>query len=306
MLFILLFIPHCQAQDSGATVQQSEPTYTRAWEVRHDNDFLQFTDRYYTSGTFLGLISNFESDKDSITSYQYKFYIRQEIYTPADLEETDPDRIGRPYAGFMGFDNTLMVFKEQRSFEYQLYLGWSGPQSLAENFQNAFHSTGAQDSRIASWEDQIANTMHANAYFTYLREWKMAPNPFAVHISMRPKAAFGTRDVYGQYGMSFMFGRRDDFKTTSAYGHYGSSREWYFSVDLRYRYVLHDATFEGSLAGDRSTLTRQVYPNLFLYDFMLVHRRNRNVYRIGYQYHLAKRRNIEPHLYMQFSFTRYY
>lgn len=297
-------LSHAQVQ--GTPAKESAPDYTQGWEIRHDNDFLLFTDRYYTSGTFLGLFANFQAEEDSLTRYQYKFYIHQEIYTPADLEEKDPMRIGRPYAGFLGFDNSLTIFKDKRSFEYMLYLGWSGPQSLAENFQNAFHSTGGQDSRIASWEEQIANTMHANAYFTYVREWKLQPNPFSVHMSLRPKAAFGTRDVYGQYGMSFQFGRRDDFETTSAYGQYGPDKEWYFTVDLTYRYVLHDASFEGSLAGDRSTLTRPVYPNLFLYDFSLVHRRNRNVYRLGYSYHLAKRRNVDPHLYMQFSFIRYY
>ena len=136
MLLLFTIVSASWAQELETAVTEDPPAYNQAWELRHDNDFLQFTDRYYTSGTFLGMHTNFKSDTDSLTHYQYRLYVRQEIYTPADLEETDPSRIGRPYAGFLGFDNALVVFKDQRLFDYHLYLGWSGPQSLAENFRN--------------------------------------------------------------------------------------------------------------------------------------------------------------------------
>lgn len=303
-IFILLLLSgSIFAQTDGEEV---EPSYWNAYEIRHDNDFLLFTDRYYTSGTFLGLWANFDSKTDSLTSYQYRFYVVHEIYTPADLLETDPDRIGRPYAGFLGFDNALRIFKPDRFFDYQFYWGTSGPFSGAETFQSAFHSSGTENSRVATWDDQIENALHVNGYFTYLREWQLEPNPFAVFMNLRPKAAFGTRDVYGEYGMSFFFGRRDPMGSTSAYGRYGTNREWYFSVDLTYRHVLHNASYEGSLAGDNSPLTRDVYPNLFLYDFRMVHRRGRNVYKISYHFNTAERRNIQPHVYMGFSFSRFY
>ena len=32
-----------------------EPTYFEQFELRQDNDFLHFTDRYYLTGSFLGL-----------------------------------------------------------------------------------------------------------------------------------------------------------------------------------------------------------------------------------------------------------
>ena len=55
-------------------------------ELSHDNDFLQFTDRYYTAGNFITYRRLLKNKKHK---RQNSFFLGQEIYTPSDLEETD-------------------------------------------------------------------------------------------------------------------------------------------------------------------------------------------------------------------------
>ncbi len=66
-------------------------------ELSHDNDFLQFTDRYYTAGNFITYRRLLKNKKHK---RQNSFFLGQEIYTPSDLEETDILKFDRPYASY--------------------------------------------------------------------------------------------------------------------------------------------------------------------------------------------------------------
>ena len=74
---------YCQnIQDSIS----SETVRNHQIELRHDNDFLQFTDKYYTTGNFISyrwLLKNKKYKK------QNSIFLSQEIYTPSLIEETD-------------------------------------------------------------------------------------------------------------------------------------------------------------------------------------------------------------------------
>ncbi len=62
-------------------------------------------------------------------------------------------------------------------------LGVTGPISGAEFVQEAFHSTAAEDSRIATWNKQIKNNVHGNIYVNYIKEWKLFPKPLVCPCS---------------------------------------------------------------------------------------------------------------------------
>ncbi|MCH9660833.1 MAG: lipid A deacylase LpxR family protein [Bacteroidetes bacterium] len=285
-------------------ISKTNRTFKNGIELRHDNDFLLFTDRYYTTGTFVGIRVKQEST-DSVNQKQYRLFIQQEIYTPADLLEDDIELLDRPYAGFFGISNGLQLTNNKRLLDINLLLGFSGPFSAAEKLQSAFHDTAAEDSRVATWEGQLKNSLHTNLYVEYAREWKLEPNPFSVHFALNPISAIGTRDIYLQQNVVAYFGRRNPMNSSAAYHQVGiHNKEWFFAIRAGYRYIFHDALLEGNAIKDNSIFVKEPYQNLFIYNFEMYHRNKRNSYKLSYNFNTPRTQNTDPHIYMLFSFLR--
>ncbi|MBX2828767.1 MAG: lipid A deacylase LpxR family protein [Flavobacteriaceae bacterium] len=296
----------CQVQGQESDIPlPSSRVYKNAFELRHDNDFLLFTDRYYTTGSFIGIRSNDTGRSDSINKRQYRFFIQQEIYTPSDLLEVNIKRLDRPYAGFIGISNGIMLTNNRRMLDASFLFGFSGPLSNAEQLQSYFHESATEDSRVATWEGQIKNGLHANVYLQYAREWKLEPNPFSVYMALNPVGALGTKDIYLQNDVAFYFGKRNPMNTSAAYNQLGEyAKEWFFAVRVGYRYIFHDALLEGHIVEDFSVFLKEPYQNLFLYNFEMFHRSKRNNYKLGYNFATPATDGTDPHLYMVFSFMR--
>ena len=111
--------------------------YKNAIELRHDNDFLLFTDRYYTTGNFIGWHTVLPSGNDPTERKQYNLFIVQQLYTPADILETDLSQFDRPYAGFLGLSNGLTITNHRRLMDFKLLLGVTGPYSGGAGIQEA-------------------------------------------------------------------------------------------------------------------------------------------------------------------------
>lgn len=289
----------------GQTGSTPDPVYTNLIELRHDNDFPVFTDRYYTTGNFIGWRKLLEKGSDSTDQKQYRVYLVQQLYTPADILETEIRTFDRPFAGFLGFSNGFTLTNSQRLFDFEFILGVTGPYSGGSFIQEAFHSAPAVSSRIPTWLGQIKTAAMANLYVRYTREWQWQPNPFSVHCALTPELSFGNRDIYAQQEAAFFFGRRSALQSTSAYQQLGSTdNEYFFVVRTAYRYILHDALQEGDLIGDSSLLLRDPYKNMFLYDFEMNMRLKRYNFMVAYRYATPINRRSYPHLYVTFSIAK--
>lgn len=290
------------SQDS---IPKIERDFKNAFELRHDNDFLVYTDRYYTTGSFIGLRTRADKKHDSANRRQFRFYIQQEIYTPTDLLEVIPEKFDRPYAGFMGLSSGLTLSNGRRLIDLELVFGFSGPFSFAKELQSYFHETAAEDSRVPIWEDQIKTQLHGNLYARYLREWQLNPAPFKVFVATNPTIAFGTRDIYAQQDVVFYFGKRNGMQTSAAYQQVGNYKnELFFAVRLAYRYLFHDSLIEGALWRVPTEFTKDPYNQLVFYNFEVYHRRKRNTFMISYNFESPRARGTQEHLYMSFSFIR--
>jgi lipid A 3-O-deacylase len=281
-----------------------DPIYKNMVEIRHDNDFLMFTDRYYTTGNFIGWRRLLKQKNISSDKKQYRLFIQQEIYTPADLLETDIKKFDRPFAGFLGLTNGLTLTNTRRLLDIQLTIGITGPYSGAEGLQTAFHKN-AFNSRTATWLGQIKTSAYGNLYTSYTREWNWQPNPFSVYFALSPKAAFGNRDIYFQQEAAFYFGRRSSIQTTSAYQQIGNTQnEYFFVIRLAYRYIVHDALLEGNLIGDSSPFLIDPYSNMFLYNFEFYTRLKRHNIKFTYNFRSPETRRTFPHLYFTITLSR--
>ncbi len=229
----------------------------------------------------------------------------QEIYTPADLDEPDYTIYERPFAGFLGFSNELNYSNPNRIWDFKFVLGVTGPISGAEFVQESFHSTATEDSRVATWNEQLENNVHGNIYVHYIREWALLPNPFSVHAAINPSVAVGTRDLYIQNDVVFYFGKRSSLLNTLAYKQLGNlERELFFAVRLGYRYLFHDSMIEGHIMGDSSTLLIDPYNQIFFYNFELFFRRGRNDVKLTYNFETPRTWRADPHLYISLTYAR--
>lgn len=159
-----------QAIDSVA-VELWYPEYFNQFELRQDNDFLHFTDRYYSTGTFLGLHRWLPLTREQLAqkkTRQYSLILYQEIFTPTDLLTDEIKFMDRPYAGFIGLSNGLTVTRGFHLSRYNFVMGMAGPYSGSETVQSAFHNSATVDSKIATWLSQIDNSFHLNAYYEYV------------------------------------------------------------------------------------------------------------------------------------------
>ncbi|MGY8914753.1 MAG: lipid A-modifier LpxR family protein, partial [Flavobacteriales bacterium] len=202
-LFSGTFISYAQNPTPPGTGKEIKHQF----ELRHDNDFLTFTDRYYSSGLFLTYRMLLQKGIISYGKEQLKFSLRQEIFTPSNIKSRNFEDLDRPYAGFLGVESGWSHSRNSSLLEANLLFGVAGPASGTSGFQKWYHHTFVV-SDPPVWGNQMENSVHVNIYGSYLKEWRFAPNPFSVHMAVKPQIAFGTRDIYAHPEFIASFGRR--------------------------------------------------------------------------------------------------
>jgi hypothetical protein len=274
-------------------------------ELRHDNDFFNSTDRYYSSGIFITYRTVANVENDTVFNRQNTFYIGQEIYTPTDIDETDYTKFDRPYAGFLGLYAQHTIATYNWLFDFNFSVGVTGDISGAQRLQNSFHKHATVGSRIPTWNAQIKNGLTVNFYFNYIREWELSSNPFKVYLALSPTTAFGTKDIYLQNDLVFYFGRRNPLHRSIAYSQIGKLKNEFFAAfRTGYRYVFHDALLEGNLIKDSSLLLMEPYHNLFIYSVEIYFRRGRNDFKLFYNVTSAETKTTEFHTFATLSVAR--
>lgn len=282
LLLFFFFFSELPAQDNSETKVENT-FYKRQIELHHDNDFLLFTDWFYTTGSFINYRTLLNEQEENRDRRQLTIGVLQIFYTPSNITETNVRLFDRPYAGFSAITTSLALTNERRLLDFTLQMGASGSISGAEGFQSWFHSSN--ESAEASWIGQIEDAIHINLYARYIRDWKLLDNKFGVHMAWTPTVALGTRDMFIENQAAFYFGRRADIHRTMAYHQIGSIQpEFFFSLKFAYRYVIYDALLEGFITGDSSIFTVDPVDHFFTYGFEGYYRKKRMEYRAGYNY----------------------
>ena len=298
-LVVFAFLPNGQA---GAKAQSS---FSKQWEIRHDNDFVLFSDKYYSSGVYLGYRQTLENSflKKENRKEQLYFLLGQEIYTPSNFKSNAVADFDRPFAGYTGLSSTWSSAGQIDYYKVDLNVGVAGPASGAGAFHRWYHKTIVTSAGVPTWESEIANAFHATVYATYLREWQASVNPFSVYVFVKPQLAFGTREVFAQPEVGVQLGRRNKLQESMVYGQLKSTeREVFVVLSLGYRRVFHDALIAGF--GDNGPFTLKEEANRFYGSFNLEHRFSQNDYKFGYRYTTKSTILATSHHYLSFSYAR--
>lgn len=280
--------------------------YKNQLQVQHDNDFVFAIDRYYTTGTFLSydrvIAGDFVLKRSLDFPIQLRFEIGQETYTPRELFETNFDLLERPYAGYLFGALQVSRASANSIFTLEGEFGLSGPQSLAGDFQVAYHEL--INEFIPVWEGEIANSFHVNTQAQFIRDFTIQKSNLLSYVTLVSEISLGTKSVYAQQGAVAYIGKRAETGNTSAFGRLGDAPEFYGFAGVSYAYVLHNALISGHPFGDDSPFTLSEVSSVFKWDAGLVYRGERNTIKFSYHFQTKETTREGRWQYVSFIFGR--
>ena len=136
------------------------------------------------------------------------------MYTPADIDRSDPDPNDRPYAGWLYGEVSITSQTKERLDRAALSLGVVGPLSGAGFTQRRWHELFGW-SQPQGWDHQLRNEPALNLmvdhqwrYYDRLTDWG-----FGADVTPHVGGALGNVFTYAGVGATFRIGKdiEDDF-----------------------------------------------------------------------------------------------
>ena len=256
-------------------------------------------DRHYTQGAMLAYLSPTlgpqsytEALYDGIagntpffqpgSGVQRKFdvVVGQTIFTPVRYHDPIPDPRDRPFAGYLFTGGSLMQDTNGVMLEdLELLAGVVGPDSLAKEAQETFHSlAGFNNANLdQAYKYQLKN--EPGFMLTYERKWRIWQTSFyGIQAEVIPEAGLTVGNVmtYGAAGATFRIGQNLNVDygiprirpALSGTTWFDASRltqdiGWYLFAGVEGRAVAHNIFLDGNTFTD----SRSVHKNILVGDF---------------------------------------
>ncbi|MBI2517148.1 MAG: lipid A deacylase LpxR family protein [Opitutae bacterium] len=166
----------------AAWVRAEEPRERQAVSLLIENDMLFDTDRYYTNGfsiawsrvqpprSWLKEIAARVGYHRNVLSESHGLEIGQVMSTPANIQLTTPQPDDRPWAGLLFFGPTLQLDVGKELDVFKMFLGVSGPWSLADRTQAQWHRF-IKVKTPKGWAHQLENEPEFG--FIYEHRWRL-------------------------------------------------------------------------------------------------------------------------------------
>jgi hypothetical protein len=271
-LLIVVAVATAIAGPGLAQEAAPRPDERGTWTFILENDSFGGTDRNYTNGVRLAWLSG-TREPDRIARFLARlvgagenavvrrgFALGQSIYTPADIDATEPLDDQHPYAGFLYGEYTALL-EAAGVHQLTLQLGVVGPSALGEEVQNSFHDLiGGEEAE--GWDNQIGDTPAIS--LAYDRQFRAlaTSEPLGLGFDLVPSfgATVGTVQTNARLGLTARVGNdlRQDYgppriRPSLAGSGYFTPRGgfgWYVFAGVQGRAVAHDVTLDGRLFRD--------------------------------------------------------
>lgn len=262
---LIRFLPLLLLSFSSIASERSTVTFAL------DNDGIFGVDQDYTNGLFLSYTSS------GITPYswakplslsawgassldKWEITVGHKMYTPSDIEVTEPLANDRPYAGFLHSEFNYISLHPQQAQRFNLTLGTTGESALSEQAQKLVHSITKSD-EPNGWEfqvdDEFVGSVGYLSHFNLMRSRSVANTDFEISnvsevnvgnfrsdISTGFMLRWGT-DLGGNFGAATITSE-NPFRP----GMIGASNTgWFTYAGLEGRYRFNDITIEGDRSG---------------------------------------------------------
>lgn len=236
-----------------------------------DNDGVFGVDQDYTNGLFLtytsGAINPYAIFSPLSLSFwggasldKVEFTLGHKMYTPSDIEATEPLANDRPYAGFLHTEFNYISLHPQQAQRFNLTLGTTGESSLADQAQNIVHGiTGSDEPN--GWEYQVDDKFVGSVgYLTHINllrqrsiantDWELSSVSEANVGSFRSDVSTGFMLRWGaDLGGSMGAANIDNENPFRAGMLGGSNGGWFIFAGAEARYRFNDITIEGERSG---------------------------------------------------------
>lgn len=238
-----------------------------------DNDGIVGTDQNYTNGVFLEYNApashNLSIDGpapirfaaqwlplDDAAKQGWSLRLGQQMWTPEDIEATEPVPNERPYAGVLFLESGIYQYTPSSVDKFNLMLGVIGPNAFAEQSQKFIHEIIGSDDPMG-WDYQIENQMLFNLGYQGHRLITRQPTSGnnSYDISAVGRLNAGNYQSEAAIGGVMRWGKHlaDNFGTTGfSPGKFvdsgvlaTSQSGYFFFAGLEGRYRFNDVTIEG-------------------------------------------------------------
>jgi hypothetical protein len=224
-----------------------------------DNDIFDYTDYYYTNGIRLEfyhpgisaspLMQLLPGLRNSIN--YYGLTLSQNLYTPRKLEDENILAGDRPFASYLtlGHQKISLSATSHRRLETELSLGIIGPASLGGVAQDAIH-----ENEPLGWVNQVGNDFVVNYSVRFDQGLYSGRN---LELAVIAGGQAGTLYDNLMAGVYLQLGRMNNrygsvFQTTGHQKPYRNRVRYYFSIDLKNKFIIYDATMQGGMFNQKS------------------------------------------------------
>lgn len=213
---------HALAQSPAPPTERarSAPVFTMYLE----NDTFTGTDQHYTNGLKFSWLSADLTDwgqtgwrKNVVDALPFVnrpegqknlgFAFGQNIYTPRNIEVTNPDPNDRPYAGWSYLELAFVSKTPAVADTLALQVGIVGPHSLAEDSQRIVHRQ-ISSAEPRGWDHQLRDEIGVNV--VYERRWRLYGrallNTLGIDLVPHAGASLGNVQTYANAGGTVRFG----------------------------------------------------------------------------------------------------
>lgn len=211
---------------------------------------------------------------------KFDIVVGQTIFTPNKYHRVPPDPRDRPFAGYLFTGGSLLQDTGGVMLEnFELLAGVVGPDSLAKEAQETFHSlAGFNNANLdQAYRYQLRN--EPGFALTYERKWKALQSSFyGIESDVIPQAGITAGNVftYGAAGVQFRIGQnlgvdyginriRPSLSGTSWFDASRLTQDfgWYLFAGVEGRAVAHNIFLDGNTVAK----SRSVHKNVLVGDF---------------------------------------
>lgn len=196
-----------------------EPRERQAVSVLIENDLLFKTDRYYTNGISIAwsrvepprswlkeLAAQVGYDRP-VLSEAHGWEIGQIMSTPANIRIAAPQPHDRPWAGLLFFGPTLQLDLGRELDVFKMFLGASGPWSLADRTQAQWHRF-INVKTPKGWAHQLKNEPEFGLVYEHRWRFDLLHPAGDWNFELLPKAGLHLGTVFDKvdFGAQIRFG----------------------------------------------------------------------------------------------------
>ena len=286
IIIYLLTLAHIHAEEAEKSAH-----WQSGLQITFDNDVFNGQDDHYTNGLELWTTSerlqahqhgplpvlgrwlgNLPGQDLAERSKLQSLSVAQRMFTPSNLETTEPILDDIPYSGHLVLGLSASAQDAERLDAWGFQIGILGPAALAEESQELVHAlTGSTEPQ--GWDNQLHNELLINLAYEHRWRWLSAKRGlWGMDSYLNTGAMLGNLITQAHAGLTVRFGRNipDDFAMAAPFmgeqaigsrsfsPHFDQSFSTYVFMSVDWAAIAHAAFWDGNLFRDSQSVSRDI------------------------------------------------